>query len=87
MQLSDLLEMDMGEVSEWLIENAHRFTLQPKPIEVDSPEDVEIVGEEILCFDGCDWVIDYVDYDSEQGVNYMANGTHIEAYLPLPEKL
>ncbi|AWA97966.1 hypothetical protein CU052_00100 (plasmid) [Vibrio harveyi] len=61
--------------------------MQPKPIEVDSPEDVEIVGEEILCFDGCDWVIDYVDYDSEQGVNYMANGTHIEAYLPLPEKL
>ena len=87
MQLSDLLNMDMGEVSDWLIENAHRFTLQPKPIEVDSPEDIEIVGEEILCFNGCDWRIDYVEHCPDRGVNYMANNTHVEAYLPLPAKL
>ena len=53
MKLEDLLNMDMGEVSDWLIENANRFTLQPKPIEVDSPEDIEIKGEEILVWDGC----------------------------------
>lgn len=52
MKLEDLLNMDMGEVAEWLIENSNRFTLQP--IEVDSPEDIEIKGEEILVWDGCD---------------------------------
>ncbi|WP_108944031.1 hypothetical protein [Shewanella halifaxensis] len=87
MRLEDLLDMDMGKVSDWLVENAHKYTLQPKPIKVDSPEDIEIHGEEILCWDGCDWVIDYVEYDSDTGTDYMANNTQVEAYLPLPEKL
>lgn len=30
MKLEDLLDMDMGEVSTWLIENYDNFTLQPK---------------------------------------------------------
>lgn len=59
MNLEQLLNMDMGELSDWLVENAHRFTLQPKPIKVDSPEEIGIVGEEILVWDGCDWSIDY----------------------------
>lgn len=87
MKLEDLLNMDMGEVSDWLIENANRFTLQPKPIEVDYPEDIEIKGEEILVWDGCDWAIDYVEHCPDTGVDYMANNTDVEAYLPLPEKL
>ena len=85
MKLEDLLNMDMGEVSDWLVENAHKYTLQPKPIDVDSPEDIEIKGEEILCWDGCEWSIDYVEHCSDSGVDYMANGTTVEAYLPLLE--
>lgn len=55
--------------------------------EVDSAEDIDIKGEEILCFDGCDWVIDYVEHDPDTGIDYMANGTEVEAYTTLPEKL
>ncbi|TOJ96080.1 hypothetical protein [Vibrio parahaemolyticus] len=87
LNLEQLLNMDMGELSDWLVENAHRFTLQPKPIKVDSPEEIGIVGEEILVWDGCDWSIDYVDCCPETGAYYMANNTDVEAYLPLPEKL
>lgn len=56
------------------------------PVFVDTPEDIAVKGEEILCFDGCDWVIDYVEHDAEEGVDYMANGTTVEAYMPLPDK-
>lgn len=87
MKLEDLLNMDMGEVSEWLIENANRFTLQPKPIEVDSPEDIEIKWEEILVWDGRDWTIDYVENCPNTGEDLMVNNTDVKAYLPLPEKL
>ncbi len=86
MQLKDLLEMSMSDVIEWLEENADDYVLQPKPIEVDSPEDIE-VDEEVLCWDGCDWVIDHVEYCPEQGVSYMANGTDVEAYVKLPDPL
>lgn len=85
--LSDLLNMDMGEVSDWLIENAHKFDLTPKPIFVDTPEDIEPCGEEVLCWDSCDWSIDYAEIDGETGNVYMANGTQVEAYIPLPPKL
>ncbi|WP_108947194.1 hypothetical protein [Shewanella halifaxensis] len=27
MRLEDLLDMDMGKVSDWLVENAHKYTL------------------------------------------------------------
>lgn len=40
MKLEDLLDMDMGEVSDWLIDNAHKFNLQPKPADLDSLEDL-----------------------------------------------
>ncbi|MCY9874021.1 hypothetical protein [Vibrio barjaei] len=84
MQLTDLLNMDMGEVSDWLMENAHKYHLQPKPTIVDSPEDISIVGEDILVNDGCDWSIDHVEHCPDRGVNYMANNTEVEAYMPLP---
>ncbi|NOH26203.1 hypothetical protein F0267_25900 [Vibrio coralliilyticus] len=58
-----------------------------KVFEVDSPEDIDVIGEEILCFDGCDWVIDYVDVCPEWGHHYMANGTEIKAWCRLPAKL
>ncbi|MDG3089148.1 Lar family restriction alleviation protein [Vibrio hannami] len=54
---------------------------------IDTPEDIEIKGEEILCWDGCEWLIDYVELDVDSGCYYMANGTHTEAYLPMPQKL
>ncbi len=79
-----MLDMDMGEVSDWLINNSDRFTLQPKPIEVYSLEDIEITGTNILCFDGKDWVIDQVKRCPEKNINYMVNGTQVEAYMPLP---
>lgn len=41
MKLEDLLNMDTGEVSGWLIENAHNFTLQPKENESKLKEVVE----------------------------------------------
>lgn len=86
-KLTDLLNMDMGEVSDWLQDNAHKFDLMPKPIEVDSPEDIHIKGEDILCWDGCDWSIDYVDTCPDTGTDFMANNTEVMAYMPLPEKL
>lgn len=55
-------------------------------IQVDSPEDIPITGDEVLCFDGCDISIDYVEYDSENGASYMANGTEVTHYMPLPPK-
>lgn len=79
--------MDMGQVSDWLIENADKFNLTPKPTFVDTPEDIEPSGEEVLCWDGCDWSIDYSEVDGESGAVYMANGTAVEAYIPLPAKL
>lgn len=44
-------------------------------IKIESAEDVEIKGEEVLLWDGCDHHIDYVEYCSDTGVHYFANGT------------
>lgn len=41
MKLEDLLNMDTGEVSGWLMENSHNFTLQPKENEGKLKEVVE----------------------------------------------
>jgi len=84
MKLSDLLDMDMGAVADWLEENQHRFDLTPKPVIVDSAEDLDCVDEDKLCWDGCEWSIDHAKYDSDTGAHYMANGTSVEAYLPMP---
>jgi hypothetical protein len=46
---------------------------------VDSPEDLPI-GEEVLCWDGCDYSLDYADMCGDTGAHYMANGTQVEAY-------
>lgn len=53
-------------------------------ISVDSPEELPI-GEEVLCWDGCQQCIDYAEMDGDTGGYYMANGTDIEAYMPLPK--
>lgn len=52
---------------------------------VESIEDISVVGEEILVWDGCDWHIDYVEVCPEWGHHYMANGTEVEQWMPLPE--
>ncbi len=87
MKLTDLLDMSAGETIEWLIANAHAFTLQTAPVKVDSPEDIGIVGEEILVWDGTEWTVDYVECCADTGAYYMANHTDVEAYMPLPDKL
>lgn len=52
---------------------------------VESIEDISVVGDEILVWDGCDWHIDYVEVCPEYGHHYMANGTEVEQWMPLPE--
>ena len=86
MTLEDLLEMDVLPVVNWLEENADKFTLQPKPIAVDSAEDIAIKGDNVLVWDGHEWSIDYVDHCAHTGVDYMANDTEVKAYLPLPSQ-
>ena len=53
-------------------------------IGVDTIEDIEVVGEEILVFDGCDIEKDYVEVCPEYGVYYMANGTEPTHWMPMP---
>lgn len=55
-----------------------------KWISIDTPEDISLVGSEILVFDGCECAIDYVDVDAETGVYYMANGSEPTHWMPLP---
>lgn len=59
------------------------FESQYKPqqewISVDTAEDMPI-GEEVLCWDGCQYHLDYADMDAESGAHYMANGTEVESY-------
>jgi len=77
----------MSEAINWLERNANKFDLTPKPQRIESPEDIEPKGEEVLCWDGCDWCIDYVEVDAETGHFYMANGTEVEAFALLPAQL
>lgn len=44
-------------------------------IKIDTPEDITLVGEEILVWDGCDHEIDYVETCVDTGTYYMANGS------------
>jgi hypothetical protein len=60
-------------------------TPQDNWISVDTPEDIGFY-EEILCFDGCEVSIDFVVVCTETGDYYMANGTDVTHYQPLPVK-
>lgn len=84
--LADMIEGQM-DADEGCIQKLRKELEERKVFEVDSPEDIDVVGEEILCFDGCEWVIDYVDVCPEWGHCYMANGTEVEAWCRLPAKL
>lgn len=84
-KIDDLLHLNESELYDWLTENFDKFDLRPKPIEVDSPEDIHIKGQEILVWDGCEWTIDFVEHCADSGVDYMANNTEVVAFLPLPE--
>lgn len=52
-------------------------------IEVSSVDDIEPVGEELLIWDGCDYHIDYVDINADDGTHFMANNTDPIAYREL----
>lgn len=52
---------------------------QSEWVSVATPEDITFDGD-VLCWDGCDYSIDYVETDVETGTCYMANGTEVEAY-------
>lgn len=54
-------------------------------IEIDSIEDIAVVGDEILVWDGCECHIDYVEIDCDWGHSYMANGSEPTHWMPLPE--
>ena len=55
--------------------------------EFETPEDIEIKGEEILLWDGADYHIDYVEVDVVTGCYYMANGTEATHYKALTPPL
>ncbi|UKA04459.1 hypothetical protein [Photobacterium damselae] len=71
-----------SEIKEWLLANATDYILIKKPEKIDSPEDIDS-DEDILVHDGCDWHIDYVDIDVDDGCNFMANNTQPQAWMPL----
>ena len=52
-------------------------------IAFDTPEDIEIKGQEILLWDGADYHIDYVDVDAHSGNFYLAGGTEATYWKPL----
>lgn len=55
-----------------------------KWIKIGAPEDIEIVGREILVWNGCECHIDYVEVSAEDGCYYMANETEPTHWMPLP---
>lgn len=57
---------------------------EDKWVIVDTAEDLPM-QQEVLCWDGCEFSIDYADMDSDSGTHYMANGTEIEAYKLLKQ--
>jgi len=71
-QLSDCFRLGM------------KWALETKWVSVDSPEDLPI-GEEVLCWDGCEFYLDYADIDGDTGIHFMANGSDVEAYQLLSE--
>ena len=56
-------------------------------ISVETPDDIDVF-EDILCFDGCEASIDYVEVCPNTGAHYMANDTPVTHYqrLPTPPK-
>lgn len=58
---------------------ATRITLQP----VECIYDIELVGQDILVWDGCQFHIDHVEL-SDACVPFMANGTDPEMWAELP---
>lgn len=52
-------------------------------VEIDSAEDVEnaLVGDELILWDGCNFVIDYVETEVDFGTSFFANGTEATHYL------
>ena len=42
------------------------------------------VDEEILTWDGCDFRVSHIEYDSDTGTYYAANGYEFIAYCELP---
>lgn len=52
-------------------------------IEIDTPEDIDPKGEEVLVWDGCDYHIDFVEVCADMGTFYMANGTEPTHYKEL----
>ena len=57
-----------------------------KWIAIDSAEDVDC-DHEVLLWDGCDWHLDYVEYDADNGVRFFANGTEATHYMLLAAPL
>lgn len=54
-------------------------------IKVDCIEDIELVGVDIVVWDGCDKHIDYVEISPDTGNYYMANGTGVTHYLNIKD--
>ena len=52
-------------------------------VEIGSAEDVEseLVGDELILWDGCDFAIDYVEIEVDFGVSFFANVTEATHYL------
>ncbi len=49
-------------------------------IKIDSAEDVRC-DHEVLLWDGCDFHLDYVEYDTETGTHFFSNGTEATHYV------
>lgn len=85
MKLSDLVKMDCADAIDWIVKNHNNYVLVEVPTVVDCADDISIVGDEILCWNGLEWSIDCVEFCQDKGIHYMANGTKVEAYVSLEE--
>ena len=50
---------------------------------ISSIEEITVIGDEILVWDGADYAIDYVDICPDSGAYYMSNGTLATHWMPL----
>lgn len=77
--------------SDWSKDKAIEIWNKREPqynwISVETPDDIDVF-EDILCFDGCEASIDYVEVCPNTGAHYMANDTPVTHYqrLPTPPK-
>lgn len=81
---SEALRKNKIDLFEILINKIATEKLDPIPPyweKIDSAEDINNGGAELVLWDGCQFHIDYVDCEVDFGTSFFANGTEATHYL------